>query len=180
MGLFDGLKSIVTGAIPVLGIAEGGIELVESGAGIISGGQRSILSPCPGTPAGLAQAVALRLRDPSIEAGLRTFIATNPPPDKDFQQLRAVWGSIDGLASGAVWTAWGGGDCKTSSRETPLQNELRRIAALPVPGGGASTGTPSLSTTGTAQAGSGLAVAPLLIAGLAVVGIIILIRSGRR
>lgn len=177
MSIFDVIKG-AAGALPVIGGTVSGV--LDAGGALVttvSGGQRSILSPCPGTPPGLAQAVADRLRAmPEVETALRQFIASNPPPDKDFQQLRSVWATVEGLAAGAVWTAWGGGDCKTSSRETPLQNELRRIAALPLPSAG---GGLSLSTTAVLGNGSG-GLSPVALIGIALVlgaGVFLLARK---
>lgn len=157
MSLLSGLGSIVgdiaTAGAGVVGGLTGAAAVIQQAQSVVASGQRSIASPCPGTPPDLAIEVARRLNAfPDQITRLRAFITANPPPDKDFVQLQSVWSTVDGLASGAVWTAWGGGDCKASAREDPLRAELRRIAALPLPISAGSSST--LSTTGTLGTGA--------------------------
>ena len=164
-GFFDGIiktAGTLGSTLPVVGGA------IQAGADVLGGsgsGQRSIASPCPGTPPNLAADVAARLNaDPSLADALRSFISGSPPPDKDWQQLQSVWGTPEGLASGAVWTAWGGGECKVGSREAPLQAELNRISRLPLPA--SAGGSPTLSTTAS---GSGI------FSGISTLGLVVIV-----
>jgi len=115
--------------------------LVGAGADALFGGtDRDPRRLCPGTP-NIVGDVAIVLReDPGLLSEIRADVSRIFSGEKDLAVAQAIMGTADGVAQAAVWLSWGGADCKTGSKEPPLQIRLQEIARR---------GAQIRSTTGT-------------------------------
>jgi len=142
-----------------------GIGPIDVGIPLPGGGGGFVRDPnllCPGTPPDIIRLVGAAFRrDPALAATYESRMASVFRGEKDLRVAQASSSSPEGLAQAVVWLAWGGADCKTGSKEPPLQADLRRIAAAQrtreaeavrarQSGAGEGAGAPAPTTTSTA------------------------------